>query len=160
MWETDINVYYLATILQVFNDSTDLTCSVSVANLPSGSINRFCLISPICWHRMSNRFCQISSNSLPTSSNICVKFVAFLASDFIADSVQNLSLQVHMTIWVIWHSDSFFTWLRLTCFLFNFTKNRDLLSFLLNRAQLSSVRLPQEPSSGKFFIHFCVRTPM
>jgi len=153
-------VHYLATVLQVFSDSADLICSVSIANLPSGSINRFCLISPIFLHRMSNRFCQISSNSLPTSSDICVqKFVAFLASDFIADSVQSLSLQV-------WLSGSydiqipFSTCFRLMCFWFNFPKNRDLLSFLLNRAQLSSVRLPQEPSSGKFFIHFCVRTPM
>jgi len=41
MRETDINEHFLAAVLQIFSNSAD---PVSAANLPSGSISRYCLI--------------------------------------------------------------------------------------------------------------------
>jgi len=100
MRETDINEHFLAAVLQIFSNSADparflppIYHQVSLA----GSV---WFLTPICWQRMSNRFCQISNDNVATSFDI-TDFVwdllLFCYQKLIACSAQNLSLQVYLS---------------------------------------------------------------
>jgi len=96
--ETDINERFgsLANIQR-------RSCSVSVVNLHQVPLaDSVWFFTPICWNRMSNRFCQISDDNLATSFDIrfCVRFVAFLLSN-IASILCSKSVSTGLVIWVL-----------------------------------------------------------
>jgi len=57
MQETDIN--YLAAVLQIFNDSANPARFLPPICHQVPLIGSLWFLTPICWYKMSNRFCQI-----------------------------------------------------------------------------------------------------
>jgi len=66
MREMNVNEHFLAAVLQIFSNSADPARFLPPIYHP-GSISRFFDFWPICWYRMSNRFCQISDGNLAIS---------------------------------------------------------------------------------------------
>jgi len=115
MRETDINEHFLAAVLQMFIQQRR-SCSVS-ANLPSGSISRFCLIFDA--NMLVQNVQQVLSDFWRQFGDIvwyyrlCMRFVAFLLSNI--DSMLCLkSVSAGLAIWEI---SSIFCW-TWYCFLY------------------------------------------
>jgi len=99
MQETDINEHFLTAVLQISNSADPAQFLPTIYHqVPLADSVWF--LTPI-WHRMSNRFCQISDGNLATSFDI-TDFVRdlllFCYQTLIAYSAQNLSLQVWLVL--------------------------------------------------------------
>jgi len=98
--ETNINEHFLAAVLQIFSNSTDPARFLPPIYYQVPLAGSVWFLIPICWHRMSNRFCQISDGNLAISFDITDSvwdLLLFCYQTLIAYSAQNLSLQVWLS---------------------------------------------------------------
>jgi len=100
MRETDINEHILAAVLQIFSNSADPARFLPPIYHQVPLVDSVWFLTPICWHRMFNKFCQISDGNLATSFDITGfvwDLLLFCYQILIACFAQNLSLQVWLS---------------------------------------------------------------
>jgi len=86
---------YLAAILQVFNDRSDPARFLPPICYQVPLIDSIWFLTPICWHRISNRFSHISDDNLVKFyiTDSVWNLLPFCYQTLVACSAQNLSLQ-------------------------------------------------------------------
>jgi len=98
MREKNINGHYLAVVLQVFSDSANLARFLPPICHQVPLAGSVWFLTPICWHRIFNRFCQIF-NSLATSFDITDSIWNLLS--FCYQILIAYSISADLAIWVI-----------------------------------------------------------